>query len=73
MKRFDAHGICLFGGHKGTHAAKLPRGWTIWAKSNVEGFSEALEAAMAAPPPSPKSRPAGRRYIIHKIKRCYTP
>lgn len=65
MKRFDAHGICLFGAHRGTHAARLPAGWTQWAKANVDGFSAALEAALAAPPPPPpRARPVGRRYIL---------
>lgn len=64
MRRFSHEGVCLFGEHRGVHATLLPHGWVHWARSNISGFSEALETALATPPPAPKSRPTGRRYVL---------
>ena len=73
MNFFSPTGVCLFGKHNGTPAAKLPEGWVWWACDNVKGFRAAYEQTLAIPVAPVKLPATGRKYTLDRVPRKFIP
>ena len=63
MQHINKHGLITFGRHKGKRPNQVPSEWLDWAKANIDGFSESLEA-LDRLVGNHMRKPTGRTYIL---------